>query len=126
MVGAVALTVSIMLVVVFAKRLASDGLEWLAPVGRLAWPWYVPPGDTHLHRSWDDAELPSRPDSVSRRWSGERFEIPMPRTLIGADVGGTKTAVAVSVDGNLAGRAEGPGAAVRPGQHSHPRVPSSR
>jgi len=40
----------------------------------------------------------------------------MPRTLIGADVGGTKTAVAVSVDGNPAGRAEGPGAAVRPGR----------
>jgi SSS family transporter len=43
-VGAVALTVSIMLVVVFAKRLASDDLGWLAPVGRLAWPWYVPLG----------------------------------------------------------------------------------
>jgi glucosamine kinase len=40
----------------------------------------------------------------------------MPRTLIGADVGGTKTAVAVSVDGNIVGRAEGPGAAVRPGR----------
>jgi len=42
---AVAVTVSIMLVVVFASRLAtSGGLEWLAPVGRLAWPWYVPLG----------------------------------------------------------------------------------
>ena len=40
----------------------------------------------------------------------------MPRTLIGADVGGTKTAVAVSVDGTIVGRAEGPGAAVRPGR----------
>ena len=40
----------------------------------------------------------------------------MPKTLIGADVGGTKTAVAVSVDGEIVGRAEGPGAAVRPGR----------
>jgi glucosamine kinase len=36
--------------------------------------------------------------------------------MIGADVGGTKTAVAVSRDGKIAGRAEGPGAAVRPGR----------
>lgn len=41
----------------------------------------------------------------------------MPKTiLIGADVGGTKTAVAVSEDGKVVGRAEGPGAAVRPGR----------
>jgi len=40
----------------------------------------------------------------------------MPKILIGADVGGTKTAVAVSVDGKIAGRSEGPGAAVRPGR----------
>jgi glucosamine kinase len=40
----------------------------------------------------------------------------MPRVLIGADVGGTKTAVAVSVDGKITGRADGPGAAVRPGR----------
>jgi Na+/proline symporter len=44
-VGAVAITVAVMLVVIFAKRLAGySGLEWLAPVGRLAWPWYVPLG----------------------------------------------------------------------------------
>jgi len=40
----------------------------------------------------------------------------MPRFLIGADVGGTKTAVAVSSDGQIVGRADGPGAAVRPGR----------
>jgi glucosamine kinase len=40
----------------------------------------------------------------------------MPRVLIGADVGGTKTAVAVSRDGKIVGRADGPGAAVRPGR----------
>src|SRR3954449_1453632 len=40
----------------------------------------------------------------------------MPKTLIGADVGGTKTAVGVSHDGKLVGRADGPGAAVRPGR----------
>ena len=44
-VGAVAVTVPFMLVVVFAKRLSAyPGLDWLAPVGRLAWPWYVPLG----------------------------------------------------------------------------------
>jgi SSS family solute:Na+ symporter len=44
-VGAVALTVIVMLVVVFAGRLsANPDLKWLAPVGRLAWPWYVPLG----------------------------------------------------------------------------------
>jgi glucosamine kinase len=40
----------------------------------------------------------------------------MPKILIGADVGGTKTAVAVSRDGKIVGRADGPGAAVRPGR----------
>ena len=40
----------------------------------------------------------------------------MPRILIGADVGGTKTAVAVSDGEKLLGRADGPGAAVRPGR----------
>ncbi len=44
-VRAVAITVILMLVVVFAKPLSTDaGLEWLEPVGRLAWPWYVPLG----------------------------------------------------------------------------------
>jgi N-acetylglucosamine kinase-like BadF-type ATPase len=40
----------------------------------------------------------------------------MAKILIGADVGGTKSAVAVSQDGKIVGRAEGPGAAVRPGR----------
>jgi glucosamine kinase len=40
----------------------------------------------------------------------------MAKILIGADVGGTKTAVAVSEDDKIVGRAEGPGAAVRPGR----------
>jgi N-acetylglucosamine kinase-like BadF-type ATPase len=40
----------------------------------------------------------------------------MARILIGADVGGTKTAVAVSEDDKILGRADGPGAAVRPGR----------
>ena len=44
-VGAVAVTVIVMLVVIFANRLAAaPALAWLAPVGRLAWPWYVPLG----------------------------------------------------------------------------------
>lgn len=36
--------------------------------------------------------------------------------LIGADVGGTKTAVAVARDDAVVGRADGPGAALRPGR----------
>jgi N-acetylglucosamine kinase-like BadF-type ATPase len=40
----------------------------------------------------------------------------MARTLIGADVGGSKTAVGVAQDGGIVARAEGPGAAVRPGR----------
>ena len=44
-VGAVALTVVAMLVVVFAKSLSAHaGFEWLTSVGLLAWPWYVPLG----------------------------------------------------------------------------------
>ncbi len=44
-IGAIFVTVPVMLVVLFAKRLAAEaGLAWLAPVGRLAWPWYVPLG----------------------------------------------------------------------------------
>jgi solute:Na+ symporter, SSS family len=44
-VGAVAFTVLAMVVVIFAKRLATfPSLAWLEPVGRLAWPWYVPLG----------------------------------------------------------------------------------
>jgi Na+/proline symporter len=45
-VGAVAVTVAVMLVVVFARQLAASSLGWLEPVGRLAWPWYVPLGTT--------------------------------------------------------------------------------
>ena len=37
-------------------------------------------------------------------------------TLIGADVGGSKTAVGVSEGGGILARADGPGAAVRPGR----------
>jgi len=44
-VGAVAITVALMLLVVFAKRLAAmPGFGWLEPMGGLAWPWYVPLG----------------------------------------------------------------------------------
>jgi SSS family transporter len=44
-VGAVAFTVAVMLVVVFAKRLSAyPGFHWAAPLGSLAWPWYVPLG----------------------------------------------------------------------------------
>jgi SSS family solute:Na+ symporter len=44
-VGSVFFTVLLMLLVVFAKQLSSSpGFGWLAPAGRLAWPWYVPLG----------------------------------------------------------------------------------
>ena len=44
-VAAVTVTVSVMLVVVFASRLAHlSSFGWLAPIGRLAWPWNVPLG----------------------------------------------------------------------------------
>ncbi len=43
--AATAVTLAVMLVVVLAGRLAGwPGLAWLAPAGRLAWPWYVPLG----------------------------------------------------------------------------------
>ena len=43
--GAVCVAVTVMLLVVFAKPLSGHpALEWLEPVGRLAWPWYVPLG----------------------------------------------------------------------------------
>ncbi len=41
----VVVSLSVMLVVFSAKALATrPTLEWLAPAGRLAWPWYVPLG----------------------------------------------------------------------------------
>jgi len=44
-IGAVGFTVLVMVVVVFARIIATaPGLEWLEPLGRLAWPWYVPLG----------------------------------------------------------------------------------
>ncbi len=44
-VGAVCVTVILMLLVVFAKPLAvPSALTWLEPASRLAWPWYVPLG----------------------------------------------------------------------------------
>ncbi len=44
-IAATLVTIVIMLFVVFAARLSGlPGLAWLAPMGRLAWPWYVPLG----------------------------------------------------------------------------------
>ena len=40
----------------------------------------------------------------------------MSRITIGVDVGGTKTAAAVAIDGKEVSRAEGVGGAVRPGR----------
>lgn len=42
---AAVVTIAVMLLVVFARRLSAyPGLEWMAPAGALAWPWYVPLG----------------------------------------------------------------------------------
>jgi hypothetical protein len=35
---------AVMLVTIFATRLAAAGITWLAPLGRLSFPWYVPMG----------------------------------------------------------------------------------
>jgi SSS family solute:Na+ symporter len=44
-VAGVVVSLTVMLVVFFARRLSEQpGLTWLTPVGRLAWPWYVPLG----------------------------------------------------------------------------------
>ncbi len=44
-IGAIITTVAVMTVVIFARRLsAMEGGAWLAPLGKLAWPWYVPLG----------------------------------------------------------------------------------
>ncbi len=44
-IAAAAVTIGVMLLVVFARRLAGvAGFGWLAPAGSLAWPWYVPLG----------------------------------------------------------------------------------
>jgi SSS family transporter len=39
-----AVTVTVMMVVLFAGRLASAGLTFLTPLSTIAWPWYVPIG----------------------------------------------------------------------------------
>jgi SSS family transporter len=42
---AAVVTIAVMLLVVFARRLSAyPGLDWMAPAGALAWPWYVPLG----------------------------------------------------------------------------------
>ncbi len=44
-IAAMTVTVVIMLVILFAGRISGlPGMGWLAPAGRLAWPWYVPLG----------------------------------------------------------------------------------
>jgi SSS family solute:Na+ symporter len=44
-IASVAVTLVFMLLVVFARQLSEQpAFGWLAPLGRLAWPWYVPLG----------------------------------------------------------------------------------
>lgn len=65
-VTALVTTVAVMLVVVFARPLAaSSTLAWLEPVGRLAWPWYVPLGTLlTVSVGWAMSLLPARPGSL--------------------------------------------------------------
>jgi hypothetical protein len=65
----VAFTVAVMLVVVFAKRLSAyPGLHWAAPLGDLAWPWYVPLGTLLAVGSGIALSyLPARNTGISRR-----------------------------------------------------------
>jgi SSS family solute:Na+ symporter len=53
-------TLVVMLAVVFARRLAAwPGLGWLAPIGGLAWPWYVPLGTLlALATAWLSSRIP--------------------------------------------------------------------
>ena len=41
---AATVTVAIMLLTIFAGRLAAAGATWFAPLAAIAWPWYVPMG----------------------------------------------------------------------------------
>ena len=62
---AISITIPLMLIVLFAKKLALvHGLEGLAPIGRLAWPWYVPIGTLlTLAIGWlASARRPARPE----------------------------------------------------------------
>lgn len=43
-IAAACITMGFMVVTVFAKRIAATGVPALAPLGELAWPWYVPLG----------------------------------------------------------------------------------
>jgi Na+/proline symporter len=65
---ATVVTVLVMLVVVFAKQLATmAGWSALAPVGRLAWPWYVPLGTTlSVAVGWLAARLVPSLNEVAR------------------------------------------------------------
>lgn len=60
-IAATLVAMGVMTLVVFASRLATlPGLEALAPLGRLAWPWYVPLGTgltlaVGLAAAWADA-----------------------------------------------------------------------
>ena len=57
-VTAASITMAVMLIVIFAKRL-SAAVPWLAPVGTLAWPWYVPLGTgLTLAVGWIASRLP--------------------------------------------------------------------
>ncbi len=64
---ATAVTIVVMLLVVFAKRLSSTaGLGWLAPFGNLAWPWYVPLGTAlTILVGWAGSLRPAREAAAS-------------------------------------------------------------
>ena len=117
-VAAVLVTVSIMLVVIFAKRLASyDALRLARAGGTACMAVVCAAGDAACRsaRVWRRAIFMRLADPAAVLIRIVRSSDRMP-LLIGADVGGSKTAVGVSDGGEVLSRAEGPGAAVRPGR----------
>ncbi len=109
-IAAVAVTVSVMLVVVFASRLADVGGPRAGShrSARLAWPWYVPLGTllavgTGIASSLIVADTPT---------TGEAAVV----IIVGVDAGGSKTRAVAWKDGEAVGQALGGAGAVRPGR----------
>ncbi len=117
-IAAVLVTVSLMLVVIFARRLAGHAdspgsSRWDDSHGR----GMSPSGQ--FSRSapvWWSSYLPRSQRTNSGEYSDSIDRASDATSSIGADVGGSKTAVGVSDGWRRVARADGPGAAVRPGR----------
>ncbi len=103
---------AVMLVTVFASRLATAGLPQLAELGKLAFPWYVPMG---MVLTLVVANISSR----LRRHSSPPRPAARIMIIVGADIGGTSSRVVIYDNDTERDRAEGPGSPMRPGQGHH-------